>query len=974
MPRNANQSKSTNYSLHLPDQADFIESTYSINGLTQITVSCWIKTTTNNNDEHVWSFPKTGTGSGLALQTGSNNNGLGFKCNNYAAPSVVTVQDTSFNYADGNWHNVIISSSDTKFNMYIDGVLKASTSITGAAMSGTVGKFFIGGFGSTAHPQYNVLNMSFSDVCIFDYALSDGGVSVGSTATGQIADLWGGGTSVSNPMALPSTPIAYYPLGTSAWNGNFLAENNAIGDYVFDNIVSSRIFTNINVSNLTNVTQSVWFKTSTNGQSNKQIFFVGQYGTFVLQLNGTDTLRAGITVNPLTQTYPSLTFNYADGKWHQYIMNYDGSHIKLYIDGILRIKTARTGTLRDEPTYFTAIGNISNTNSNSGAIGEYSNFIAYEHTLTDGGVAIDSAATGEIETLYNYGSPIRTLANIPQNSNLKAWYKLDASEIYNSSSTEWRIANNPYNYSTALKMWTNSWNNTPVNQTYHVANGNPRTVSAWIQIPPSKTYNACLAQAGDGTSRYNCVFWGQNFGGLSLFTPVVGNNSSDRFLYFGLNSSNIVRDHWYHIAFTDTGVDGVGRFKTYLNGEFKNQSTLNYDYGTYINGFRWAGTTNDNVLANWSGLILAHGRMYDAVLTASEIQTLYNNGTPQNINNVKSSNLKQWIAFDDQLPTVSPWTLPDLSGNNNTANLSYAPFFTSILDPINTKNGLSSGMSQTNLVQSDLQTVASYSKYAMNFDAGNADYIDLTSQIVLASELTISCWVKSDGALVYGITAGDGYPYGTADSWYRFYPTHSGGNRVDIMIDGTSTEWNFANGGTPIQNGVWQHYLLKRDSSNKWTFYLDNVKYTTNQPTISGSFRVDTFCRIYSTSPRYFEGAMSNMAIWNTSLSDSQVREVYNQGLPSNLNSFSGTAPIHWWQLGEGSSYESGWIFADEIGSINGEGQNIAETDLTNGVGTTANGTSNNMVVGDLVSDAPYSTGNAMSVNMAATARGTNVP
>ena len=78
MPRNANQNKQANYSLHQPDQADFIESSYSINGLTQITVSCWIKTTTNNNDEHVWSFPKTGTGSGFALQTGNNNNGLGF--------------------------------------------------------------------------------------------------------------------------------------------------------------------------------------------------------------------------------------------------------------------------------------------------------------------------------------------------------------------------------------------------------------------------------------------------------------------------------------------------------------------------------------------------------------------------------------------------------------------------------------------------------------------------------------------------------------------------------------------------------------------------------------------------------------------------------------------------------------------------------------------------------------------------------
>ena len=42
---------------------------------------------------------------------------------------------------------------------------------------------------------------------------------------------------------------------------------------------------------------------------------------------------------------------------------------------------------------------------------------------------------------------------------------------------------------------------------------------------------------------------------------------------------------------------------------------------------------------------------------------------------------------------------------------------------------------------------------------------------------------------------------------------------------------------------------------------------------------------------------------------------------------------------------------------------------LTNGVGTTANGTSSGMAVGALLGNAPYSNANAISSGMAVTAR-----
>ncbi|MGI9556021.1 MAG: LamG-like jellyroll fold domain-containing protein [Cyanophyceae cyanobacterium] len=959
MPRNANQSKQANYSLHQPDQADFIESSYNINGLTQITVSCWIKTTQNNNNEHVWSFPKTGTDSGFALQTGSNNNGLGFKCNNYAMPSVVTVQDTTFNYADGNWHNVIISSSDTKFNMYINGVLKASTSITGAAMSGTIDKFFIGSF-SNSNPQFNVLNVSFSDACIFDYALSDGGVSVGDTATGQIATLYGDSTNgPGNPMALPSPPIAYYPLGTSAWNGNFLAENNAIGDYVFGNLApNDYVSLGNDFVNSTRFpdgfTMDCWVR-NWNVTGNAQNVFInqdnGSTGLFSLYSSWANISDFKIWLNTGSgYQNASNSSDWSDNtKWVHLCAVWDKSAgtLVLYSNG-------QPGAVNSSaPTSWGSHGTgIQTSIGNTDAAGNLGLEISNVH-FWNGPIS-----STEVETLYNYGSPIRTLANIPQSSNLKAWYKLDASEIYNSTTTEWIVNNQTANYKTALDF-SGDGNNSGVQVASDLMSGYTNfTWSIWANakaFPDAANY---LFKGGSQS------YLRESAGNLNFFINIGGTFTP---LSVGFTST----DEWSHIV----GVvdQASSKMKIYINGVLK--ATRACGSGTIQTSSPFVvGTDNGLPQYVWDGL-LSNAQVWNTTLTdggastvgdvaGGEIATLYNSGTPLTSSIPQSSNNKLWLKMDNLTNGIQ-----DSSGNNNNATADSE--IIQVDSFVSTLNGESSGMSQTNLVQSDLQTVASYSKYAMNFDAGNADYIDLTSQIVLSSELTISCWIKSDGAVVYGITAGDN---GSADSWYRFYPTHSGGNRVDIMIDGTSTEWNFANGGTPIQNGVWQHYLLKRDSSNKWTFYLDNVKYTTNQPTISGSFRVDTFCRIYSSSPRYFEGAMSNMAIWNTSLSDSQVREVYNQGLPSDLNSFSGTAPIHWWQLGEGSSYAGGWIFADEIGSINGEGQNIAETDLTNGVGTTANGVSTGMAVGDLVSDAPYSTGNAMSVNMSSTARGTNVP
>ena len=342
----------------------------------------------------------------------------------------------------------------------------------------------------------------------------------------------------------------------------------------------------------------------------------------------------------------------------------------------------------------------------------------------------------------------------------------------------------------------------------------------------------------------------------------------------------------------------------------------------------------------WDGKI-SNASVWNTSLTSAQVSELYNNGTPSNLSNHSAtSNLISWWKLNNLTTGIE-----DAKGSNDGTNngaTEYAGF-------VNALAGDSSGMSQANLVQSDLQTVAPYSKYAMSF-SGTGDYIDLNSDISLSGNKSVSFWVNFTST-VYGVVFG-----GATNNYYPFIDS------TNISIRNGGTVSSFAHGG--ITAGVWYHICITGDGTNA-TAYLNGSSLGTQTD------RGFTFKLINGEHTGLYgvDGKLSNCAIWNTVLTSSEVREVYNEGLPSNLNNFSGTAPVSWWQLGENSSYVSGWTFADEIGSNNGTGYGLAEIDLTNGVGTTANGVSSGMSEGNLVGDAPYSTANALSTNMVVTSR-----
>ena len=126
--------------------------------------------------------------------------------------------------------------------------------------------------------------------------------------------------------------------------------------------------------------------------------------------------------------------------------------------------------------------------------------------------------------------------------------------------------------------------------------------------------------------------------------------------------------------------------------------------------------------------------------------------------------------------------------------------------------------------------------------------------------------------------------------------------------------------------------------------------------------------RICSRAPsagNYPSAKISNVSIWNVGLTSAQVSEIYNEGVPSNLNNHSAYSNlVSWWQLGSNSSFSTNWTVLDEKGSNDGTSVNMTEDDIVDGVNTYGNGLSSGFGGDEVIGDAPYSSSNSLSVNM----------
>ena len=514
-----------------------------------------------------------------------------------------------------------------------------------------------------------------------------------------------------------------------------------------------------------------------------------------------------------------------------------------------------------------------------------------------------SLTPSEVETLYNYGSPIKTLANIPQSSNLKAWYKLDASEVYNNTTTEWKVNN-------ALSPWTSSLDfdgsNDYINCGNSLTNGfSQLTISIWANFASVPTNMVLgLASKDNTNARSFDLRYIQNTG-VNFLVSTDGVNSTVTPYY---PKASISAGQWIHFV----GIYDGSNVLLYVNGAPIGSpaaltGSLQNTTSEFFIGKRGFGTTNTGFDGQLSNVAV-----FNTGLSQSQVTTLYNNGTPEAL--ISHSPVSWWKLNN------TTTGIEDSKGSNDGTNNGA----TEVYGSVSKLNGESSGMSQANLVQSDLQTVAPYSKYAMNFDSADSDNIIVNSNTGLnfgTGDFTYSLWGKINTTAsnpgFYGGGSGNNNP--SANSGYLSIGVHISQPTGYVGATRCWISGEVFNGTTIITDNNWHNIVLTR-ASGVVQIYLDgNIEVmrdssgtVVTNPTSSNSITNTNGISIgsFRTNANYINGSMSNCSIWNTALTSAQVTEIYNQGLPGNLNSHSAYSNlVSWWQLGENSSFDgNNWI------------------------------------------------------------------
>jgi hypothetical protein len=964
-------------------------------------ISYWFKntdpngwsTTGYNYTIHGGSLSLSGNGFGMGA-TGSGLGSylwfIGHSTGDYLIPASATgVMTTDV------WYHIVVTYDNSRTNnlhFYLDGVKIDETNETldtSSANDVKIGSSATGGGNSGGR------FMEVTDVCIFDHALSDGGVATGSSASGDVGALYNSGNP-GNPMALASPPKAYYPLGNAAHFGaNYLTPNGALQDYVFDFTPNDYIDLGtpstfaFGTADFT-IGGWVYLDSSTNYQ---WLFSTGTNFAFGFDSSRNLQLWVGGTA-----TTPSFNINL--NQWHHIVATRNSGTVTFYIDGSAFGTTySRAGSIAAGSYNYIGTFNV-NQNHLDGRISNVQIF--------------NAALSGpEVETLYNYGSPIQTLANIPQSSNLKAWYKLDATEIYNILSVDGfsatdntggggggggsKFVQDPLyvgsggsggsgivvlKYPTSLnaafsagltKSDVINGSNTITSiksGTGTVAFGNAGTISDYLIVAGGGggggAVNYSYGESGGGGGGGGGLLTGTSLSvSAQSYNITIGEGGSGGLKTAGGTIANQGENGQDSIFSTFTAIGGGGGGAAQVSSNAlsagKNGGSGGGPGGssgalTSAGGTGSQGSDGGAASTHRSG---GGGGGYSNAGTAATNNTVPGNGGDGYLYSLTST---YYAGGGGGGAWYNTGTVPSggLSGDGSTGIggapkqqgdiTPEGPNFTNwwrILDNSNNSNdGASISMDQSNLVQSDLQTVAPYSKYALNFN-GTGDYIDLNSDITLTGNKSVSFWVNFTST-IYGVVFG-----GASAHYYPYI------DATNIWIRAGGDYTTFAHGG--LTSGVWYNICITGDGTNA-TAYLNGSSLGTQT---DRGFTIKLIngehTGIYGVN-----GKLSNCAIWNTVLTSSQVREIYNEGRPSNLHNFSGTAPIAWWQLGSNSSWTSpAWTVLDEIGSNNGTSSSMLENTIVDGVGTSGNGVSTGMGLANNISgSSPSGEANSLSVNM----------
>ncbi len=604
-----------------------------------LTISAWVKKNQDSNYSvlidksysNAWSWYLHGNGS---MQIDAMVNGT------YVSGWVLTSTNI---FKRDIWQHIVWTYDGVTAKIYVNGSKQNITQKSNTGPLGINNSPIKVGIRSDNYGPFNGL---IDEVKIYNYALTDEEVkqdyNAGSAIQFGSTSQSIGGTTTSLEYCIPgdtsycASPIAEYKMdegvGTSIVD---TSGNNNTGTLVNSPVwVQGKIgkalsfngnnnyvdFNNTSIAGATSGTVEAWVNAKNWNTSTRMTVFSSEIGPawanlrLVLFSNFNNSLTFSVS-NGTT----SITDNVNTGTilstntWYHIVGTYDGSVVKIYVNGILKSSYNTTVT----PGSFTPTKTVMGWHYGDRYFnGSIDHLKIYNYARTPAQIAYD----------YNKGGPI-------------GWWKFD--ECQGSTAYDWSGNQNNGTINIGSGGSQNSLGTCQVGTSAAWTNGSSGKINSSLNFDGSDDYMLIPYSSVWKNKDFSASFWIKPSGSVDIetgytshwfYSPegfgIVGyggvwiNNSSGRQSFSGCNFNN--PNMWSHLTLTYNQDTGIGKF--YVNSKLN--CSISLGAGTAIpwntsNGIYVGGT--DSGSYNGPGQI-DDIRIFPYALTDEQIKQIYNGG------------------------------------------------------------------------------------------------------------------------------------------------------------------------------------------------------------------------------------------------------------------------------------------------------------------------------------------------------------
>ena len=550
---------------------------------TGFTIEAWVNR--DDNDEGYIIASDDGSTFPFSLSWNSTTHGYygWISGSGYDANAQVGLNNVTTN-GIGEWDHVVMtqSSVDRKNRLYVNGTLTSTSSGASSGFHSTSSGVNVGAY----HNETGKFDGKISVIRIYNVALTASEV-----AQNFRADCFLSYSSIYDTNLNANFDAANYT--SSAWvdsvNSNSGTVNNASFDKELGNFFDfnrSDDNENITVSDSASLSPTsalsieVIVRPETFANHQRIVWKNGSYGLYA-SANGLYTFFINSTSNQVQGTLNET------GKFKHIVGTFDGSNMKIYINGILQATASLSASITDNSNAFTIGGDGTTARYYDGQIG----FVRlFSSALTSAQVAQNYLAT---KNDYPNGTNA-TINGATFSATTPAFFELDGSNDF----IDTNFSNNKMEEFT-ISTFVRFADATPSGNKYFISdtsNGNEFT--ATFHLGMTQTTGNWILFIGDGSSTQNAS------------SNVVATGISD--------------NTWTHIAFTCDGINDTVKY--YKNGSLS--STIFDGTANLIGSHSGAGTMK---LGRFGGLSsfftdmdFGQFKIFNKTLSASEVLAEYN--------------------------------------------------------------------------------------------------------------------------------------------------------------------------------------------------------------------------------------------------------------------------------------------------------------------------------------------------------------